>query len=368
MHIAIVGSGQLARMLALAGWRMGFTFAFLSAPGENRGCVEGLGDIVELTLNLRGEALFNALGKPDVVTVEKEHVDSHMLRTLQPFCGVYPKPNAIEISQHRGREKTFLNSIGIPTASFRLSDSKQSLQKVINEMGFPVLVKSCEEGYDGHGQKKVGNAQQLDELLADELAERQLVVEAIVNFDKEVSMIAARTEGGDCVFYPVTENQHRDGILVSSIAPAKMPTPAMSLETQECAQKILDELEYVGVLSIEFFVTGDKLLVNEIAPRVHNSGHWTQSAGICSQFENHLRSITRMALGNTIPLTYAAMINILGHKVSNDVLNKGNVELHQYNKSLRPNRKVGHINLWDIDRPRLVKQMADLSQELLDNQ
>lgn len=365
MHITIVGCGQLARMIALSGWRLGFTFSFLSTPGENILCVKGLGDIVELTSDIEGEALFNALGKPHVVTVEKENINTDVLKKLQPFCAVYPKPNAIEISQHRGREKAFLNEIGVATTPYKVTNSKDSLAEATDKMTFPFLVKSCEEGYDGHGQWKIENSQQRDEFLLSEHTSSELVVENFVAFDQEVSLIAARTPDGRCALYPVTENQHSNGILVSSIAPAELISPHLFLKAKQCSLKILDALEYVGVLSVEFFVIGEQLLVNEIAPRVHNSGHWTQAAGICSQFENHLRSITSKPLGDSKPSTYAGMINLLGHQVSSDVLNKGNVELHQYNKSIRPNRKVGHINLWDIDRQRLVRQISDIKQELI---
>lgn len=364
MQITIVGCGQLARMLALSGWRLGFTFSFLATPGENRQCVEGLGEIIELTPNLEGEALYQALGQPQVVTVEKEHIDTEILKRLQPFCAVYPKPDAIEISQHRGREKSFLNSIGIPTAPFRLTDSRDSLEKAIHALGFPVLVKSCEEGYDGRGQWKIENQTQLDLLLGDEASNRELVVEEIVHFDQEVSLIAARTADGRCALYPVTENQHKHGILVSSIAPAEMSDATLPLQAKQYALRILDQLDYVGILSIEFFVMGDQLLVNELAPRVHNSGHWTQAAGICSQFENHLRSITGLTLGNTTPSTFTGMINLLGSSVDSSILNRGNIELHQYNKSLRPNRKVGHINLWNIDRNKLLTEMDEIERTL----
>lgn len=364
MHVTIVGCGQLARMLALAGWRIGFTFSFLSTPGENTQCVEGLGDIIELTPEMDGETLFHALGQPLVVTVEKEHVDTGILKKLQPFCAVYPKPDAIEISQHRGREKNFLNSIGIPTAPYRLTDSKESIEKAVADLGFPVLIKSCQEGYDGHGQWKIKNSNQLNDFLCGKQTNQELVVEGMVLFEQEVSLIAARSPDGRCALYPITENQHSNGILVSSIAPAELTSPSLVLNAKQYALTILDELDYVGVLSIEFFVIADQLLVNEIAPRVHNSGHWTQSAGICSQFENHLRSISKMKLGETEPSTYAGMVNLLGHHVNNDLLNKGNIELHQYNKSLRPNRKVGHINLWGVDRQRLIEQITDIKQDL----
>lgn len=367
MHIAIVGTGQLARMMALAGWRLGFTFSFLAEPGENPLGVAELGTVVERTPELTGEALYNALGKPVSVTVEREHVDVELLKTLQPFCQVSPSPEAIGISQHRGREKSYMNSIGISTAPFKLANSPQTLQQAVQAIGFPAFVKSCEEGYDGRGQWKLDTEAQLTELLDTLPAEFDFVVEGMVHFDTEVSQIAARNKDGECVFYPLTENQHRNGILISSIAPAELSSPELSQKAEAIAKHMLNEMDYVGVLSIEFFVVGDQLLVNEIAPRVHNSGHWTQAAGICCQFENHLRSITPLTLGDTRPAAYTGMINLLGESVSSELMKQGNVQLHQYNKSLRPGRKVGHINVWHIDRQKLKDQLKTIRQAIDDN-
>ncbi|MCV6610709.1 MAG: 5-(carboxyamino)imidazole ribonucleotide synthase [Amphritea sp.] len=359
MRVAVFGAGQLARMMALAGWRLGVSFSYIALPGENVQCVDDLGDVVELTPELRGEALYEALGKPTVVTVEKEHVDLEVLRSLEPFCPVAPSPKAISFTQHRGREKTFLNDNGIPTAPFRLANSPESLRAGVAELGLPVLVKSCEEGYDGKGQWRLKEQADLDALMQDPAAHKELIIEGFINFDREVSLVAVRNAKGECAFYPLTENEHNNGILETSVAPATN-SEALTEQAEDIAHKILDELGYVGVLAIELFVTGDKLLVNELAPRVHNSGHWTQSAGISSQFDNHIRAIVGLPLGETKPAVNVAMVNLLGHTVSRDLLNKGNVELHQYNKSLRPGRKVGHVNLWNIDRDALLQQMEEI--------
>ncbi len=367
MHIAIVGSGQLARMMTVAGWRLGCSFSFLAENGENTSCVEGLGDIVQIDHHSTPQALYEALGKPDVVTVEKEHVDIELLKSLQTHCPVHPNPEAIAVTQHRGREKTFLNDIGVPTAGFKVINNKADLQQAVAHMGFPVLVKTCTEGYDGRGQWKLDNTEDLDNLLVDFPA-LELIVEAFVPFDCEVSIIAARSPSGESQCYPLTENKHRNGILESSIAPAQLPANTLPQAAKDLALTILDKLDYVGVLSIELFVKDDQLLVNELAPRVHNSGHWTQSAGICSQFENHIRGITQQPLGNTDVKTHVAMINLLGQSVSQNVLNQGNVEIHHYNKSIRPNRKVGHINVWNIDRERLLSQVDAIKQVLIEGE
>ncbi|OQX34304.1 MAG: 5-(carboxyamino)imidazole ribonucleotide synthase [Oceanospirillales bacterium LUC14_002_19_P2] len=360
MHIAMIGCGQLARMMAFEGWHLGLTFSFLADPGENRSCVEGLGNIVELTPELTGRKLFEALGEPAVVTVEREHVDVKMLKDLASFCEVNPNPDAIEICQHRGREKNFVNALGVPTAPYRLINSAASLKAAIEAMGLPVIVKSCEEGYDGRGQWKIDNTQELDALLLENTMEGDFIVEGFVAFEKEASIVAMRSSKGECAFYPLAENEHRNGILISSIAPAELPSPSLSAEARKIAQTIIEEMEYVGVLSIEFFVMNDKLLVNELAPRVHNSGHWTQAAGICSQFENHLRSIAGIMLGATEPTTHVGMVNVLGQKLNTNWLVDSNVQLNDYNKTPRPNRKVGHLNVWNTDRQKLIDQISEL--------
>jgi len=368
MHIAIIGCGQLARMMALDGWRLGLTFSFLADPGENRSCVEGLGSIIEYTPNLEGEALFKALGNPDVVTVEREHVNTDMLNALTPFCSVHPNPNAVSVSQHRGREKNFLSSLGIPTAPYRLANTEESLRAGIQELGLPVLVKSCEEGYDGRGQWRINSAEQLEAMLAENDINRDLIIEGFVSFEKEVSIISARSASGQCAFYPLTENQHQNGILVSSIAPAESNASALSHEATDIALKIIETLDYVGVLSIEFFVVDNHLLVNELAPRVHNSGHWTQAAGIGCQFENHVRSIIDMPPGSTSPTTNVGMVNVLGHKMNRDWATQSNVQFHDYNKAPRPNRKLGHLNVWNTDRQQLVEQIETLKSTVYGDQ
>lgn len=364
MHLAIIGCGQLARMMALAGWRLGATFSFLAEPDENTSGVDRLGTVVKRTPELTGQALFDALGQPSSVTVEREHVDVELLKTLQPFCLVAPNPDAILVSQHRGREKDFMAAHGIATAPYKVATGRANLKDAVLHIGLPVIIKTCEQGYDGKGQWLIRDSQALEETLSDIPDHVECVVEGFVNFSKEVSIISARSSSGECAYYPLTENEHRQGILVSSIAPADVPSESTLQQADKIANTILEKLDYVGILSIEFFVVGDQLVVNEIAPRVHNSGHWTQSAGIASQFENHIRAISGLPLGETKPKTQAAMLNLLGKEVDETLLNRGNLEIHLYNKSLRPGRKVGHVNLWHIDRAPLVKQLKELHQQV----
>ena len=366
MHVAIVGCGQLARMMALAGWPMGHRFTFLAAPGEGTACVEGLGNIVEHTREMEGEVLYEALGQPDVVTVEREHVNVVLLSTLEPHCTVSPSPEAIKYCQHRGREKTFLNSLGIQTAPFHVANTADELSSGVKALGFPVFVKTCEEGYDGYGQWVLRNDADLKNLMAQAESLPEVVIEGRIDFCRELSLIAVRNSSGDCAFYPLTENDHRNGILWSSLAPASAET-ALHTKAKEIADKVLNALEYVGVIAIELFQAGDELIVNELAPRVHNSGHWTQGAGICSQFENHLRAICDFGLGITTNNQHAAMVNLLGIEAPKDIVSQSNVQHHVYNKSLRPGRKVGHLNLVSDDRAALESQVQRIRDSLYED-
>ncbi|MCL6414103.1 5-(carboxyamino)imidazole ribonucleotide synthase [Aestuariirhabdus sp. Z084] len=365
MHIAIIGGGQLARMMALAGWPMGITFSFLANKDENIDCVHGLGTVVRHQSDVAGEALYQALGQPDVITVEREHVDVNLLATLRPFCAVYPDPDAIAVCQHRGREKAFLQSLDIPIAPFRLADSADTLSAAVAELGYPVFVKSCEEGYDGQNQWRLTASDELVALIEQMEHWPSLVVEGQVTFSREVSIIAVRSANGAKACYPLAENAHRSSILVSSLAPAPNLTEALQQQAQQLADRLLDCWGYVGVLAIECFVVGDRLLVNELAPRVHNSGHWTQDAGgVCSQFANHLRAICGKEPGPTEPLQPAAMLNLLGQLPSVETAGKGELQLHLYNKLVKPRRKVGHINLQDSDPERLRQRLEALEAEV----
>ena len=364
MQIAIYGCGQLARMMALAGWSMDLQFSFLAEANENTDCVTGLGSVIRRQPGLNGSKLYEALGKPQVLTVEREDVDIELLESLRPFCSVYPDPQAIAISQHRGREKTTLQSLGIPVAPFRLADSVSGIKDAIEHLGYPVFIKSCEQGYDGQNQWQVSNQEQLATLFAEQSYFPEVVVEKKVNFDCEVSLLAVRNPQDQCAFYPLTRNEHKDGILISSFAPADDLPVDIFIRAKEIASILLRELQYVGVLAIEFFIVEGRLLVNEIAPRVHNSGHWTQAGDVCSQFENHLRAIIGLGLGKTEVAGYAGMLNLLGQRASQEIIGQENVQFNWYQKSLRPRRKVGHLNLHNSHREKLLLQMKEIENQL----
>ena len=364
MRIAIAGCGQLARMLALAGWEMGHQFVFIADPGENTDCINGLGDVVYRDEALLGEQLFEALGKPDVVTVEKEHVSVPMLASLIDCCLVAPAPEAIRICQHRGREKTLLQSLGIATAPFRVVDSPETLTDAVASLGYPAFVKSCEQGYDGQNQWLIKDEASLQALAEKMDALPDLVVEGKVSFDRELSLIAVRSTEGRIETYPLAENRHREGILLTSEVPAPHVSNATAEQAESIAHTLLTHWSYVGVLSIELFDEGGVLRVNELAPRVHNSGHWSQDAGVTSQFANHLRALTGVVPGTTHPAYYAGMLNLLGRAPLPDQLQADDISLHWYSKSIRQRRKVGHLNLQAKDRAVLQQRLSELETAL----
>jgi len=364
MRIAIAGCGQLARMLALAGWEMGHDFVFIADPNENIDCVSGLGEVVHRDEALSGEPLYAALGKPDVVTVEKEHVSVPMLESLSDHCLVAPCPEAIRICQHRGREKTLLQSLGIATAPFRLVHDRETLIDAVTALGYPGFIKSCEQGYDGQNQWLIKDDEALEALAGKMNQLPDLVVEGRVNFDRELSLIAVRATSGEIAIYPLSENKHREGILLTSEVPAADVPEATVAQAEAIAHTLLNHWSYVGVLSIELFDEAGVLRVNELAPRVHNSGHWSQDAGVTSQFGNHLRALTGVAPGATHPAHFAGMLNLLGRSPSPRLLQADDISLHWYTKSIRPRRKVGHLNLQATDRSRLQQRLSALEAEL----
>lgn len=379
IRIAVIGGGQLARMMALDGLRLGIQFSFLVEPDESTQCIDGLGEKVVWDLggllNNPDESafreLFEALGRPQVVTVEKEAVPVGILRGLLPLTQVYPGPDAVYQTQHRAREKQLLSRLAIPTANFKVASTLGEVREAYEAFGLPLFIKTVESGYDGKNQWQLHSLADL-ESFERENPTGPWVVEQHVRFDREASLIGVRSASGETAFYPLTENLHRKGILIRSLAPA----PKLSAETENNArdymERLFKEMNYVGVLAMECFVCGDDLLVNELAPRVHNSGHWTMDAGICSQFENHLRAIVDWPLGNTRPQGPNGMVNILG---SRDVAKhqprqpgsswlSGNSTFHWYNKTDRPGRKLGHINFAHDDLQTLQEQLAAQDEQL----
>jgi 5-(carboxyamino)imidazole ribonucleotide synthase len=362
--IGILGAGQLGRMLALAGYPLGLRFRFLDpAPGAPAGhMAEHLQGSYEDAALLEGFS--NGL---DAVTYEFENVPVAAARFLAEHVPIYPPPAALETAQDRLAEKTFFQKLGVATPLFAPVDSRDDLDAAIAQIGLPAVLKTRRLGYDGKGQVVLREPADAATAWA-ALGGAPLILEGFVPFARELSILAARGRNGETAFFPLVENHHRDGILRLSLAPAPGTTPALQAAAEQIASRALAALEYVGVLAIELFqVPGDwelgigdwessvpspqspvpnRLLVNEMAPRVHNSGHWTIEGAETSQFEQHLRAILGLPLGATAARGYSAMVNLIGAQPDPAAVRAiPGAHLHLYGKPARPGRKVGHITL-----------------------
>ena len=342
--IGILGGGQLARMLTLAGYPLGLNFIVLDPD-------EGVCS-TSLAHHLKGayddKALLAKLAeKVDVVTYECENVPAESVAFRADKVAIYPPQQALATAQDRLTEKTTCRDLGIDTAPFVAVNSLVELQTAMNKVGWPAVLKTRREGYDGKGQAVLRQPEDLAEGWQ-AIGDVPAIVEGFVPFDREISMIAVRSRTGETAFYPLTENEHRDGILHTSMV---RPNDAMQGLAEEYAAKVLNQLDYVGVLALELFQTEDRLLVNEFAPRVHNSGHWTQNGAITCQFENHLRAILGLPLGVTDAVGDAGMVNLVGEiPNSKAVLAINSAHLHLYDKKPRTGRKLGHINLMNQEK------------------
>lgn len=339
MIVGIVGGGQLARMMALAGLPLGLRFIFLD-PAEDA-CAAHLGE------HLCGayddtELLSYMAEKADVVTYEFENVPASAIEFLSQHVPVYPSAHALATARDRLNEKTLFNELDISTAPFAAVNSREELDQAITSIGLPAVLKTCTMGYDGKGQALLRSPDDVDQAWA-ELGSVPLILEGFVNFEREVSIISVRGREGEIRFYPLSENVHRDGILHHS---SSCPNDPMTRQAEEYAQRLLEKLDYVGVMALELFQSGDQLLANEMAPRVHNSGHWTIEGAVTSQFENHMRAVVGLPLGSTEATSYAMMVNFIG-EIPNitQLLNEPTLHLHCYDKEFKPGRKVGHATL-----------------------
>jgi 5-(carboxyamino)imidazole ribonucleotide synthase len=341
MNIGILGGGQLARMLAQAGRAQGVNFMFLSP--EEPSCAAPFGehllaDYDDLT------ALKKLAQWADVVTYEFENIPAQSIQFLEAHAQVHPSSNALAISRHRVTEKQQFATLGIATAKFAAIESLASLEVAVEDIGYPAILKTCTEGYDGKGQRVLRAPQELASAWHD-LGGVPCILEAMVPFQRELSIIATRSKTGDKVFYPVSENYHREGILRLSLS---RPNDPMQPLAEALINRLLDALSFVGTLTLELFQVGDQLLANEMAPRVHNSGHWTIEGARTSQFENHLRAIQGLALGEPQVTKSAAMVNIVGERPVTLVHSQASFAyLHDYTKAERPGRKIGHLTLLD---------------------
>jgi 5-(carboxyamino)imidazole ribonucleotide synthase len=340
MRIGVIGAGQLGRMLALAGYPLGLRFVFLDqsddAPGAQVGrIVPGAFDDPKKLAELAKEV--------DVLTFDVENVPVEAVREIaerQPF---YPPVDALGASQDRLHEKTLFRSLKIPTPEFAAVDSLEDLKAAAERIGIPGVLKTRRLGYDGRGQYFLKKPADIEAAWS-ALGTVPLIYEGFVNFTREVSIIGVRSTKGELRCYPLSANTHSSGILRYSVAPYL--NAALQKQAETYLKRLMKHFDYAGVLTIEFFVKAGKLIANEMAPRVHNSGHWTIEGAQTSQFENHVRAILGLPLGSTRPIGHSAMINFIGTiPPLQNILRVPGVHFHSYGKEPRPNRKLGHCTV-----------------------
>ncbi len=355
MTVGIVGAGQLGQMLALAGYPLGLDFLFLDpASDAPAGRVAPL-----LHGGFTDSALLHELSqRSEVITFDWENISVGALRALRGSTRISPPIPALAAAQDRVSEKKLFERLDIPTTRWRAVGSRGHLLRAIREIGLPGVIKTRRLGYDGKGQAVVRTAEDAERAWA-QLGSAPLLYEELIPFDCEVSIIGARSPRGEVAVYPLNGNVHSQGILRLTRAPFG-PTRWQRLAATYL-ERVLAHFRYTGILTIEFFVRRGKLLANEMAPRVHNSGHWTLEGAVTSQFENHLRAILDLPLGSTRPRGFSAMINLIGSLPQKAaLLGQPGVHLHDYGKQPRPGRKLGHCTVvadGAAERDRLARRL-----------
>ncbi|HMJ15165.1 MAG TPA: 5-(carboxyamino)imidazole ribonucleotide synthase [Polyangiaceae bacterium] len=341
LRVGLLGAGQLGRMLALAGYPLDVRCLLLDPTADSPGSHVAEQIVAEYT----DPAALARLAECDVVSYEFENVPASAAAWLAERVPVYPPPAALEVARDRLHEKTRFRDLGIPTARFKSAESAQELEHALSELGVPALIKTRTLGYDGKGQLLLRDAPNAQAIWG-RFRGVPLIVEEYVAFQRELSLIAVRSTRGDVAFYPLVQNEHRDGILHLSQAPAPNTEGGLQHTAEDYASRLLASLDYAGVLALELFEVNGALLANEMAPRVHNSGHWTIEGAEVSQFENHLRAILGLPLGSTAARGYPAMLNLIGNLPDRErVLAVPGAHLHLYGKAARAGRKLGHVTL-----------------------
>ncbi len=345
--IGILGGGQLGMMLAEAALPLGYRCVFLEDADNPPAALYGQ---VFKTHEL--DAFISA---SDVFTLEFENTPVDTARKLGELSdkgGLFPPTRALEVTQDRLNEKTLFNQLDIATVPFMAVHTLDDIKTAADTLGLPLVLKTSRGGYDGKGQfvlKSVDAISDAWATLGDATKSAPLIAEGFINFSREVSIIAVRSKTGEIRYYPLVENVHTNGILAKTTAPAA-DTEHLTAQAQSNIQKLLEHLDYVGVMALELFVTDDGVLANEIAPRVHNSGHWSIEGAHCSQFENHIRAVAGLPLGDTAISHPSVMLNVIGKYPSRaDVLAIDGVHYHHYHKCERDGRKIAHITVMTGD-------------------
>ncbi len=369
MKIGVVGGGQLARMLGLAGLPLGFQFRFLEPSGD---CPAAqLGEIIRAPYD-DADGLERFACDLACATYEFENVPAATAHWLNERLTLAPTARALAIAQDRIAEKATFRELGIPVQATAGIASHADIAAAVRTVALPAVLKTRRLGYDGKGQRvlhaSANDSADTVRSAWDELGRVPCILESFVSFTAEVSQIAvrgrSRAHGAEIAFYPLTQNEHRGGILFKSHSPAPCdPTGELARSAQQFVTRLMDSLDYIGVIAVEFFVTSSGLVANEMAPRVHNSGHWTIDGAVTSQFENHLRAVAGLPLGSTQERGSSVMINLVGRApITARLLEIPHAHVHLYGKGARAGRKLGHVTLTAPTAQDLGDSVARLEQ------
>ena len=358
--VGVLGGGQLARMLALAGAPLGVRFLVVDSVAD--ACASQVASLLQADWR-DFAALETFAARIDVATFDFENVPAETAQWLTEHTAVYPNPRALALAQDRLAEKTLFREVGLDTPAFAAVDSKADLERALAEIGCPAILKTRRLGYDGKGQFRIKSPGDVDAAWA-ALGQAPLILEAFVPFERELSVVAVRSREGEFRSYPLTQNWHADGILSMSLAPAP-DSAELAEQAIALARRIAETLDYVGTFALELFVRDGRLLGNEMAPRVHNSGHWTIEGAPCSQFENHVRAVLGLPLGDTSSLGVNVMFNWIGDlPESAPVLAEPRAHWHDYGKEPRAGRKVGHATLCATSAAEMRERLARVAWAL----
>ena len=362
--LGILGGGQLARMLALAAAPLGVkTLVVDSAPDA---CAAQVAPLLAADWTDYA-ALENFARQVDVVTFDFENVPAETAHWLAERVAVFPAPRALAVAQDRLAEKTLFRECGLDTPAFMAVDTRADLDRALATVGAPAILKTRRLGYDGKGQFRLRTLADADAAwaaLGAQAAAHGLILEAFVPFERELSVVAVRGRDGDFRTWPLTQNWHTDGVLSLSLAPAPA-VDGLQQRATELARTLAERLAYVGVFALELFVKDGQLLGNEMAPRVHNSGHWTIEGALTSQFENHVRAVLGLPLGDTSARGLSAMFNWIGELPdAAPVLQAVDGHWHDYGKQPRPGRKVGHATVCAVDAKSMAERLAGVARAL----